>query len=108
MLSYTVPCLQCTLAALTVAFSKNENVERVRRAHLNDLENVLIFLALSLFFVGTNPDYDLAWYHFVSFTAARIGHTIFYLFFQAQPWRAIAFFVGMISTVSIAVRLVLV
>ena len=29
---------------------------QVRRAHLNDLENVIPFVLLSLLYVGTNPD----------------------------------------------------
>jgi len=33
----------------------NENVERVRRAHLNDMENILPFFCLGLLYIFTNP-----------------------------------------------------
>ena len=33
----------------------NEDVERVRRAHLNDLENILPFFCLGLLYIFTNP-----------------------------------------------------
>ena len=41
-------------------FSQNADVERVRRAHQNDLENIPIFLILALFYVTTDPDPDMA------------------------------------------------
>ena len=37
---------------------------QVRRAHLNDLENVIPFVLLSLLYVGTNPDPIVALWHF--------------------------------------------
>ena len=33
----------------------NENVERVRRAHMNDLENILPFFCLGILYIFTNP-----------------------------------------------------
>lgn len=39
---------------------KHEDVERVRRAHLNDLENIPAFLIASLFYVMTEPNVDVA------------------------------------------------
>merc|ERR1712150_411323 len=33
----------------------NEDVERVRRAHLNDMENILPFFCLGLLYIFTNP-----------------------------------------------------
>merc|ERR1712098_999643 len=38
----------------------NENVERVRRAHQNDIENIIPFLFLGLLYVFTNPAYATA------------------------------------------------
>jgi len=37
---------------------------QVRSAHLNDLENVIPFVLLSLLYIGTNPDPVTALWHF--------------------------------------------
>merc|ERR1712080_303720 len=37
-------------------FTTEENEERVRRAHRNDMENILPFLILGLLYIFTNPD----------------------------------------------------
>ena len=86
---------------------KNENVERVRRAHQNDLENVPFFLALGLVYICTNPTETQVKYHFLGFTGCRLLHTFSYLVLQKQPWRALAFMGGIGSCVSMAVRLLL-
>ena len=70
-----------------------ERVERVRRAHRNDLEEVLPFLAVGFLFALTGPSYDVAWWLFVPFTVARVLHTIAYAA-GIQPWRSIVFAVG--------------
>ena len=38
----------------------HEDVERVRRAHLNDMENVIPFLFLGFMYMFTNPAYSTA------------------------------------------------
>lgn len=76
---------------------KNEDpdVERVRRAHLNDLENIPIFLITGIIFVLTDPDVVVALMLFRLFTLARLIHTFVYaVFVVRQPTRAIAFGVG--------------
>ena len=37
---------------------------QVRKAHLNDLENILPFLLLSVLYVATNPNPTVALWHF--------------------------------------------
>ena len=71
----------------------DERVERVRRAHRNDLEEILPFLAVGFLFALTEPSYAVAWWLFVPFTAARVLHTVAYGF-GIQPWRSIVFGVG--------------
>lgn len=51
-------------------------MERVRRAHLNDLENIPMFLLAGFFYVLTEPNVDLALWLFRIAVLARIGHTI--------------------------------
>merc|ERR1712117_891852 len=72
----------------------NENVERVRRAHQNDIENIIPFLFLGLLYIFTNPAYATALLAFRVFVGARILHTIVYLNIVPQPARALTFFVG--------------
>ena len=57
----------------------DENVERVRRAHQNDLENILPFFFISALYLLTNPDPFVAVNIFRAFTAARFIHTFVYL-----------------------------
>lgn len=81
-------------------------VERLRRIHQNDLENILPFLAAGFLYALTGPSQDLAWWLFTVFTAARIVHTGTYLL-SLQPWRTIAFEVGNIALLVIVILLLL-
>merc|ERR1712233_165316 len=73
----------------------NEDVERVRRAHLNDMENILPFFCLGILYIFTNPALSTAVFVFRIFAACRIIHSIVYLLVIPQPARALAFFGGM-------------
>ncbi|XP_059474210.1 microsomal glutathione S-transferase 1-like [Neocloeon triangulifer] len=84
------------------------DVERVRRAHLNDLENIPAFLFVSFLYVLTSPDLGLATNLFRAFTIARIVHTFVYAVKPLpQPSRALAFGVGLITTAYMALRVLL-
>ncbi|KAK7504481.1 hypothetical protein BaRGS_00004347 [Batillaria attramentaria] len=72
----------------------DSTVERIRRCHLNDLENVVPFTLIGLLYVSAEPDYDKALMIFRVFAASRILHTISYLVPLPQPARASCFFVG--------------
>jgi uncharacterized MAPEG superfamily protein len=74
----------------------DEQIERSRRAHLNDLENILPFLAIGFLYALTGPSYTVAWWLFVLFTIARLAHTAVYIA-GLQPWRTIVFGVGQIA-----------
>ncbi|XP_059474176.1 microsomal glutathione S-transferase 1-like [Neocloeon triangulifer] len=81
------------------------DVERVRRAHLNDLENIPAFLFVSFLYILTGPSYFVAFVLFWSFTAARILHTVVYAVKPLpQPARALSFFVGIIITFYMSVQ----
>ncbi|XP_045760826.1 microsomal glutathione S-transferase 1-like [Maniola jurtina] len=68
------------------------DVERTRRAHLNDLENIPAFWVLGALYLTTGPSTELATLLFRVFTAGRILHTIVYAVKPLpQPARAIAF-----------------
>ncbi|KAI8480070.1 microsomal glutathione S-transferase 1-like [Branchiostoma floridae x Branchiostoma belcheri] len=81
------------------------DVERVRRLHLNDLENIPPFLVIGFLYVLTKPSSDVALWHYRAFLACRLLHTACYLA-GLQPWRGIFFFSGLATTLSMAVQVV--
>ena len=58
---------------------------QIRRAHLNDLENVIPFVLLSLLYVGTNPDPIVALWHF------RVSDRIVVAFMFCCTFRTLCF-----------------
>lgn len=85
---------------------EDEAIERLRRAHRNDLENVLPFLAAGALYAATGPSAALAGWLFGIFTAARVVHTVVYAL-GLQPWRTIAFEVGNVSLLVIVAHALL-
>ena len=76
------------------------DVERVRRAHMNDLENIPMFIVTAWLFLLTDPPVNLAINLFRVFTCARILHTIVYaVVVVPQPARAISWGVGYFITI---------
>ncbi|XP_046968673.1 uncharacterized protein LOC124536223 [Vanessa cardui] len=68
------------------------DVERVRRAHLNDLENIPVFWVLGALYLTTGPSSALATLLFRVYTAGRVLHTIVYAVKPLpQPARGIAY-----------------
>lgn len=61
--------------------TKSDLVDRARNNHLNDLENILPFVLIGLFYVGTRPKFDCALWHFRIFLFSRVLHTIAYQVF---------------------------
>jgi prostaglandin-E synthase 1 len=79
------------------AARSDPEVERARRAHRNDLENVLPFLAVGPIYALSDPSALGAWICFVGFTTARILHSVFYLR-SLMPHRTVAFAIGFVLT----------
>ncbi|XP_054730219.1 microsomal glutathione S-transferase 1-like [Anastrepha obliqua] len=85
------------------------DVERVRRAHRNDLENILPFLAIGFLYVLINPNNGLAINLFRAVGISRIVHTIVYaIVVVPQPSRALAFFVALLATAYMAFQVAVV
>ncbi|KAK3102857.1 hypothetical protein FSP39_014478 [Pinctada imbricata] len=78
-------------------------VERVRRCHQNDIENIVPFVLLGILYVLTGPDPWWAVLRFRVFAASRILHTICYLTPIPQPSRALMFGIGLSINVQMAV-----
>ncbi len=68
-------------------------IERVRRAHRNDLENILPFFGVGLLYAFSEPSMIGAQINFFGYTIARVLHSFFYIG-GLQPHRTIAFTVG--------------
>ncbi|XP_014085325.1 microsomal glutathione S-transferase 1 isoform X2 [Bactrocera oleae] len=79
------------------------HVERVRRAHRNDMENILPYFTMALLYICTNPNPTVACILFRVVTIARILHTLVYAFYPVpQPSRIIAFGVAFAITIYMA------
>ncbi|XP_069763520.1 microsomal glutathione S-transferase 1-like [Narcine bancroftii] len=82
----------------------NPDVERVRRCHQNDLENIIPFIGISLLYTLTEPNLSTALMHFRIFAASRILHSIAYLVPLPQPSRGLCWLVGLGTTFSMVYR----
>ncbi|KAM3859179.1 microsomal glutathione S-transferase 1-like [Diretmus argenteus] len=80
------------------------DVERVRRCHQNDLENIVPFVLVGLLYALTGPDLWTALLHFRVFAGSRIFHTMAYVVPLPQPCRALSWMVGMVVTLCMAYR----
>ncbi|XP_062339165.1 microsomal glutathione S-transferase 1.1 [Osmerus eperlanus] len=80
------------------------DVERVRRCHQNDLENIVPFIVIGLLYALTGPDLATAVLHFRVFVVSRICHTVSYVLALPQPSRALSWVTGMFATFSMAYR----
>ena len=85
------------------ATSENKDVERVQRAHRNDVENLLPFLGLGIFYCASRPDPVVALWHFRAFALGRFIHSIAYLNERGIE-RAFGFMLGAVVCVSMAVQ----
>lgn len=78
------------------------------RAHLNDLENILPYLFVGLFYVLTNPPAATAILLFKVAAIARIVHTIVYtVIIIPQPARGTAWTIHYFITFYMAISVLL-
>ncbi|XP_040885793.1 microsomal glutathione S-transferase 1-like [Toxotes jaculatrix] len=80
------------------------DVERVRRCHQNDLENIIPFVVIGLLYALTGPELSTALLHFRLFAGSRIFHTVAYIGALPQPSRGLSWILGMLVTFSMAYR----
>uniref|UniRef100_A0A1Y9H2L6 Microsomal glutathione S-transferase 1 n=1 Tax=Anopheles dirus TaxID=7168 RepID=A0A1Y9H2L6_9DIPT len=81
------------------------DVERVRRAHRNDLENILPFFAIGFMYMLTNPEPFIAINLFRAVAVARILHTLVYaVVVVPQPARGLSWGVAYAATAYMAVK----
>jgi len=80
----------------------NDYVDRSRRLHRNDLENIPAFLAIGLLFVTVDPGLWLARGLMYGFVAARLAHFAAYATRQAHEIRATFYSVGSMIVIYMA------
>ena len=81
---------------------EHPDVARVKRAHLNGIENLIPFLIVGGLYVAfAKPSPTAAAIYLWTFTAVRLAHTFFYLAHK-QPFRTITFAVGVLATFGMA------
>ncbi|CAK9804852.1 Microsomal glutathione S-transferase 1 [Anthophora quadrimaculata] len=83
------------------------DIERVRRAHLNDLENIPLWFFVTFLWLTTGPAVWLAAILIRTFVLARIIHTLSYAVYPKQPYRAISFFIGLVIIIYQAISTLL-
>ncbi|CAG9782996.1 unnamed protein product [Diatraea saccharalis] len=83
-------------------------VERVRRAHLNDLENIPVFWVLGAIYATTNPSVSVALTLFRTFTVMRFIHTFVYAVKPfPQPTRGIVFTIPFLITAFMGLNIII-
>jgi glutathione S-transferase len=82
----------------------SDYVDRSRRMHRNDLENIPAFLVAGLLFVLSDPALWLAQVLFFGFVAARLAHFVCYATKQSHEMRATFFTVGSLIVIGMASR----
>ncbi|KAB0804234.1 hypothetical protein PPYR_01204 [Photinus pyralis] len=86
----------------------HDDVDRVRRAHLNDMENIPLFFVVGFTYILTNPAPLIASYIFRIYTVSRIIHTFVYaIYVIPQPARGLAWVVGYLVNAYMAVRTII-
>ncbi len=81
----------------------NDYVDRSRRMHRNDLENIPAFLACGFLFVIAGPSALLANVLIYGFVGARLAHFFAYATKQSHELRATFYTVGSIAVIVMAV-----
>ncbi len=72
----------------------NERVERMRRIHLNDLENIPFFLVAGFLYTLTAPSLQVAQWLFYGYVVSRLLHFGAYLTAQIHEIRATLWTIG--------------
>ena len=85
----------------------DERVERIRRIHLNDLENLPFFLVAGLLYVLTQPTLWLAQLLLYGYVVSRLLHFAAYLTARSHDMRAALWTVGSLILIFMTMRTLL-
>ena len=78
----------------------NDYVERARRMHRNDGENIPLFLAAGLLFVASGPSVTLAAWLMYGYVVSRLAHFAAYATAQNHEVRATFYTIGTLIVVT--------
>ena len=92
-------------AGASLAEVDHPDVQRVKRAHLNLIENAVPFFVIGLLYSLTDPSLLLVRILFFSFVAVRLLHAFFYLTAR-QPLRGASFMLGVLVNFVMLVQVV--
>jgi len=81
----------------------NERVERIRRIHLNDLENLPFFLIAGLLFVVVDPSLLWARLLLYGYVVSRLLHFAAYFTAQTHDMRATLWTIGSLILIAMTV-----
>lgn len=84
---------------------EDEAVLRAKRAHMNAIENALPFFVVGALYAATAPSKNAALAYFGTFAAARLLHSVVYLWGR-QPFRTMMFAIGVLATLGMAVHVI--
>lgn len=82
---------------------EHPDVQRLKRAHLNALENTVPFIIIGFLYSQSSPAPTVAGAFYFTFVAARLAHLIFYVGAR-QPFRTMSFALGAIINVTMAIQ----
>jgi uncharacterized MAPEG superfamily protein len=82
---------------------EHPDVQRLKRAHTNAIENAVPFFVIAFLYTQTSPSMTVARALFFTFVAIRLLHAIFYATAK-QPFRTLAFTVGAIVNLAMVVQ----
>ncbi|XP_053328816.1 prostaglandin E synthase [Spea bombifrons] len=83
-------------------YREDPDVERYRRAHRNDMENIFPFLFLGAIYSMLDPNPTIAKIHFRIFFVCRVIHTAAYVLSLKAPTRSVAYSIAQLPCVSMA------
>lgn len=86
-------------AKLGVEPREHPDVQRVKRAHMNDLENIIPMIIIGFFFVLSDPEEISSLILFRVAGVARILHSIFHAAYPVGPIRSISYVVALLISV---------
>ena len=82
----------------------DERVERIRRIHLNDLENLPFFLAAGFLYVLTDPSLRLAQWLLYGYVISRFLHFAAYMTARTHDTRATLWTIGSLIIIFMTCR----
>jgi uncharacterized MAPEG superfamily protein len=82
---------------------EHPDTQRVKRAHTNAIENAVPFFAIAPLYVMTGGTLTGAKAYFLTFVAARLLHSAFYLWGR-QPFRTLCFGIGILCVIGMGVH----